>query len=484
MIFNSIEFVLFLPLVFVAYWFALPGQRNNQNILILVASYVFYGWWDYRFLFLIAFSTILDYSVGLAIDKAKTKQSKKAFLYSSVFLNLGVLGFFKYFNFFAENFARAFSQLGWHVDPFTLNVILPVGISFYTFQTMSYTIDVYKGRIKTATDFIAFASFVSFFPQLVAGPIERASKLLPQFQKDRSFSYPLAVDGMRQILWGFFKKVVIADNCAEIVNPIFAQQELFNGSTLALGAFFFTIQIYADFSGYSDMAIGIARLFGFSLSKNFAFPYFSRSLPEAWTKWHISLTNWFRDYLYLPLALKHKKNRAMLGVLVVFQFVVIGFWHGANWTFIAWGAFHALFMLPYTLIRTKKSKFSGRIAQGRFFPTRSEAFGMIRVFTITYFSMILFRSASIQNAVRYVGGMFSWSLFEFPQVSKFENYYLASILVAVFLILEWLGREGEYALDILVEKLRPKARYVLYYMLILSVFLFAGMEQEFIYFQF
>jgi len=300
--FNSIDFAIFLPVIFILYWFVANKNLKLQNFLIVVASYIFYGWWDWRFLSLILFSTLIDYSVGIRLSKQDNISKRKILLWISILVNLGFLGFFKYYNFFLDNFITAFSFFGTPINVKGLNIILPVGISFYTFQTLSYTIDVYKRKLEPTKDFIAFTAFVSFFPQLVAGPIERATHLLPQFHKRRKFDYALAVDGMRQILWGLFKKIVIADNCAELANQIFNNSADMNGSTLVLGAISFTFQIYGDFSGYSDIAIGTSRLFGFNLKQNFAFPYFSRDISEFWRRWHISLSTWFRDYLYIPLG--------------------------------------------------------------------------------------------------------------------------------------------------------------------------------------
>ena len=348
MLFNTLDFAIFLPAVFLIYWL-FKIHFKFQNFIIVLASYIFYGWWDWRFLSLILFSSIVDYGVGLKLKNEEKQVKRKILLWISIIVNLGFLGFFKYYNFFLDNFVSAFSFFGKEITVNSLNIILPVGISFYTFQTLSYTIDVYKKKLEPTKDFIAFSAFVSFFPQLVAGPIERATHLLPQFYKKRTFDYALAVDGLRQILWGLFKKVVIADNCAEYANWIFNNSADASGSTLILGAIFFTFQIYGDFSGYSDIAVGTARLFGFDLMKNFAFPYFSRDIAEFWRRWHISLSTWFRDYLYIPLGgskggtLSKVKNTFII-------FIVSGFWHGANWTFIVWGALNAIYFLPLLLL--------------------------------------------------------------------------------------------------------------------------------------
>ena len=370
MLFNSIDFAIFLPIVFILYWFVTNKNLKLQNFLMVAASYLFYGWWDWRFLSLILFSTIVDYTVGQKLRNEENQLKRKALLWTSILVNLGFLGFFKYYNFFLDNFITAFSFFGTEIKANSLNIILPVGISFYTFQTLSYTIDIYKRKLEPTKDFIAFSAFVSFFPQLVAGPIERATNLLPQFYNKRTFDYSKATDGMRQILWGLFKKIVVADNCAEFANQIFNNSADMNGSTLILGALFFTFQIYGDFSGYSDIAIGTSRLFGFNLMRNFAFPYFSRDIAEFWRRWHISLSTWFRDYLYIPLG--GSRGGTLMKVRNTFIiFIVSGFWHGANWTFIVWGALNAIYFLP--LLLTKKNRnHIDIVAKGKQFPTLYE----------------------------------------------------------------------------------------------------------------
>ncbi len=354
MLFNSIDFAIFLPIVFILYWFVTNKNLRLQNVLLLVASYFFYACWDWRFLFLLMFSTLLDYYTGLKMAEAESQKKKRFWFWLSIVVNLGFLGVFKYYNFFAESFAEALSLLGLQVNPWTLSIILPVGISFYTFHGLSYVIDIYKDRIKAEKNFVDYAVFVSFFPLLVAGPIERATHLLPQIKKKRTFDYTKAVDGLRQILWGLFKKIVIADSCAEYANMIFNNSADHSGSTLVLGAIFFTFQIYGDFSGYSDIALGTARLFGIELLRNFAFPYFSRDIAEFWRRWHISLSSWFRDYLYIPLG--GSKGGTWMKVRNTFIiFLVSGFWHGANWTFIAWGALNAIYFLPLLLTNQNRN---------------------------------------------------------------------------------------------------------------------------------
>jgi D-alanyl-lipoteichoic acid acyltransferase DltB (MBOAT superfamily) len=353
MLFNSFTFFVFLPIVFALYWFVLRTKLKAQNALILVASYVFYAWWDWRFLSLILFSTLLDFYLGKALGKSNSKKRSKSLLWTSLLVNLGFLGIFKYFNFFIDSWVEAWGGLGVDLELSTLSIILPVGISFYTFQTLSYTIDVYRKELQPTHSLLNFAAYVAFFPQLVAGPIERATRLLPQFRQARTFSYQVAKSGVYLIIWGLFKKVVIADNCAFFVNQIFDNPDNFSSAELGLGAVLFAFQIYGDFSGYSDIAIGTARLFGFQLMTNFAFPYFSRDIAEFWRRWHISLSTWFRDYLYIPLGgSRVRRSLQVRNVLIIF--LVSGFWHGANWTFIIWGALHALFFLPLLFFKLNR----------------------------------------------------------------------------------------------------------------------------------
>lgn len=478
MLFNSIDFAFFLPIVFVLYWFVFNKNLKLQNLLIVVSSYVFYGWWDWRFLSLILFSTLVDYSVGLGLLKEKNQRRRKLLLFSSVIVNLGFLGFFKYYNFFLENFTAAFSFFGSDIRADSLNIILPVGISFYTFQTLSYTIDVYKRRLEPSKDFVAFSAFVSFFPQLVAGPIERAVHLLPQFYVKRSFDKTKAVDGLRQILWGLFKKIVIADNCATYANLIFNNSGDYSGSTLVLGALFFTFQIYGDFSGYSDIAIGTSRLFGFDLMRNFNFPYFSRDIAEFWRRWHISLSTWFRDYLYIPLG--GSRGGTWMKVRNTFIiFIVSGFWHGANWTFIVWGALNAFYFLPL-LLTNKNRVHLGPIAQGRIIPSMRELAPMLLTFGLTVFAWIFFRARDIGHAMSYISGIFSESILSVPEVRPTKVILLSML----FILIEWMGREGQFAIADLGLKWKRPFRYAMYYALILAILWFGGKEQEFIYFQF
>lgn len=478
MLFNSIDFAIFLPIIFVLYWFVTNNNLKLQNVLIVAASYLFYGWWDWRFLSLILFSTVVDFTVGQKLRIEENQLKRKILLWTSILVNLGFLGFFKYYNFFLDNFITAFSFFGTEIKTNSLNIILPVGISFYTFQTLSYSIDVYKQKLEPTKDFIAFSAFVSFFPQLVAGPIERATNLLPQFYKKRTFEYDKAIDGLRQILWGLFKKIVIADNSAKIANEIFNNSADYSGSTLVLGAIFFTFQIYGDFSGYSDIAIGTSRLFGFNLKQNFAFPYFSRDIAEFWRRWHISLSTWFRDYLYIPLG--GSRGGTWMKIRNTFIiFIVSGFWHGANWTFIVWGALNAIYFLPLLLTNNNRSNLE-TVAQGKLLPSLKELLFMLLTFSLTVFAWIFFRAENIEHAFNYISEIFSLSTFTLPEVRPKTTI----LLIMIFILIEWLGREHQFALQNLGFKWKRPLRYAMYYTLIIAIFVFGGEEQQFIYFQF
>ena len=477
MLFNSLEFFIFLPIVFALYWLIGNKRIKQQNLLIAISSYVFYGWWDWRFLFLILFSSLVDYTIGLKLNSEDKPSKRKTLLWISICVNLGFLGFFKYYNFFVDSLVESFTFFGGQLSINTLNIILPVGISFYTFQTLSYTIDVYNRKLEPTKDSLAFMAFVSFFPQLVAGPIERATNLLPQFHINREFVYKNAVDGLRQVLWGLFKKVVIADNCATFANMIFNNQQEYSGSTLLLGAFFFAFQIYGDFSGYSDIAIGISRLFGFNLKRNFAFPYFSRDIAEFWRRWHISLSTWFRDYLYIPLGGSRGGTKMKVRNTFII-FIVSGFWHGANWTFVVWGALNAIYFLPLLLLKRNRVN-TNLVAEGKYLPTLKELFQMLLTFFITLIAWVFFRADNVTNAFIYIQDMFSISLFSKPEIAPIT----VLALVGLFLIIEWLGRAGEYAIQ-KIDFINKPLRWSFYMILIILMFIYTGEQQEFIYFQF
>jgi D-alanyl-lipoteichoic acid acyltransferase DltB (MBOAT superfamily) len=479
MLFNSIDFAIFLPIVFILYWFVTNKNLKLQNLLIVISSYIFYGWWDWRFLSLILFSTILDYSIGISLSKQVNQNKRKMLLWISILMNLGFLGFFKYYNFFLANFMTAFSFFGTEINANSLNIILPVGISFYTFQTLSYTIDVYKRQLETTKDFIAFSAFVSFFPQLVAGPIERATNLLPQFYTKRYFDYSKTVDGMRQILWGLFKKIVIADNCAQYANIIFNNSSEYSGSTLVLGAIFFTFQIYGDFSGYSDIAIGTSRLFGFNLKQNFAFPYFSRDIAEFWRRWHISLSSWFRDYLYIPLGGSRGRTKNKIrNVFIIF--LVSGFWHGANWTFIIWGALNALYFLPIFITNNNRNNLN-IVAQGKYLPNLKEFLLMSLTFILTVFAWIFFRAENIGHAISYINNIFSPTLFESSEIFPLGLL----LLILFFLSIEWMNRNKQYGLEKFNKQKFKFLDVLLLYTVFWSIVIWnSSKEVEFIYFQF
>ncbi len=468
MIFSSVEFMVFLPVAFALYW-VLRRQVRWQNLLVVVASYIFYGWWDWRFLLLIAFTSACSYFSGLIINGGRWR---KTALWGNIIINLAILGLFKYYDFFAVEFARLF---GLSADSVTLNLILPVGISFYTFQALSYSIDIYRNKMEPTRDVVAFFAYVSFFPQLVAGPIERATNLLPQFQRQRQFDYSMAVDGVRQMLWGFFKKVVVADNCAVFVDKIWADIGSQSSLNLAMAAVLFSLQIYCDFSGYSDIAIGTAKLFGIKLMRNFKVPYFSRDIAEFWRRWHISLTTWFRDYVYIPLGgSRVSKAKVIRNTFIIF--LVSGFWHGANWTFLAWGAFHAVLFLPLILLG-KNRKYTDTVAEGRWLPNHKELGQMVLTFALVALGLILFRSQSIGEAMDYYAGLVwgGWHGFNPPM--------RAITFVALMLVVEWLQRGREHGLDMSGVRYRA-VRYACYLAVLAVIFMYGVFNETFIYFQF
>lgn len=488
MLFNSIDFAIFLPVVFALFWLLAKAGLRWQNLLIVVSSFLFYGWWDWRFLSLLFISSFMDFTLGLYINRQKNEVNRKYMLYLSLFLNLGILGFFKYYNFFVQSFVDAFTFFGNPIQAGSLHIILPVGISFYTFQTLSYTIDVYRRELEPTRDPLAFFAFVGFFPQLVAGPIERATNLLPQFYTPRVFNPAEARDGLRQVLWGLLKKIVIADNCAEYANLIFNNYQDYSGGVLILGAVLFSIQIYGDFSGYSDIAIGTARLFGFRLMRNFAFPYFSRDIAEFWRRWHISLSTWFRDYIYIPLG--GSRVSKLLQVRNTFIiFLISGFWHGANWTFIAWGFLNALYFLPLLLLKKNRTNL-GIVAENSWWPNLRECVQMTTTFSLTVFAWIFFRAENMSTAFGYIKAIartaFESSSFLSLRSFLLDKMGLALIVIIVFFFLaEWLGRRGHYALEELKIRVPNVAlRWSVYYVIAMIIFLFAGKEQQFIYFQF
>ncbi|SHG30758.1 D-alanyl-lipoteichoic acid acyltransferase DltB, MBOAT superfamily [Flavobacterium fluvii] len=478
MLFNSFSFLLFLPIVFALYWWVNKKSLGLQNVLLLMASYFFYACWDWRFLFLLVFSTALDYFTGIKMAEAKNLNHKKKWFWLSIIVNLGFLGIFKYYNFFADSFAEALSVMGIHSNFWTLKVILPVGISFYTFHGLSYVIDIYKGRIEPERNIITYSLFVGYFPLLVAGPIERATHLLPQIKKRRFFDYNIAMDGVHQIIWGLFKKVVIADNCALYANDIFDHYESMNSLSLLLGAVYFSFQIYGDFSGYSDIALGTSKLFGIDLLRNFNYPYFSRDIAEFWRRWHISLSSWFRDYLYIPLG--GSRGGTWMKVRNTFiVFLVSGFWHGANWTFIVWGSLHAVFFLPLLITQNNRNNLD-TVAKGKNLPTIKEFLSMLLTFSLTTFAWIFFRAKTVAEACSYIKMMFSFDFRGVIQYLDFERYSVELLLLlGLFVVFEWKSREKEHPIAGKFAVLKALA-------ILMAILIFGAYSNpsDFIYFQF
>lgn len=484
MLFNSIEFLLFLPITFFSYWFLFNKNIKLQNLFIVFVSYLFYGWWDKRFLILIAITSFFSWLSGIVIENIRNNRKqadRKSILTKckwivglNISLNLFILAFFKYYNFFVSNFVELFSSFGITLHLSTFNIILPVGISFYTFQALSYTIDVYRERIQPTRDIISFFAFVSFFPQLVAGPIERATNLLVQFYKPRTFSYDHGVDGIRLMMWGFFKKLVIADNCAPVVNDIFSNYMSYSASTLVMGAVLFAFQIYGDFSGYSDIAIGVSKLFGISLKRNFHYPYFSHNIIDFWKRWHISLNTWFVDYVYIPLGGKRKGTSIYIrNVFVVF--FLSGLWHGANWTFIVWGIYNGLLLVSLFLLKNKL----------KYWPNWNIVFSSLVTFIFVLLGWIFFRSESISVAIDYIRNIYSSSIFYIPKVGGINNVYalISLFYILVLLVIEWINKDKSFGFDISSIK-RRWVRYLLYTIIVFSIYYFGNNSSDFIYFQF
>ncbi len=474
MLFNSLEFPIFLAFVAILYWMVPSDRLRTRNLLLLVSSYVFYGWWDWRFLSLIFLSSFVDYFVGLQIP-GSTRARKRFLLGCSLMMNLGALGVFKYFNFFVDSFAVVLESMGFRANLPTLQIILPVGISFYTFQTLSYTIDIYREKLEPTKDIIAFFAFVSFFPQLVAGPIERAKSLLPQFSVQHKFDIKSATDGVRQMLWGMFKKVVIADNLSQMVEASFTGYPSMSGLGAFIGVYLFAFQIYCDFSGYSDIAIGTARLFGFRLMRNFAYPYFSRDIGEFWRRWPISLSSWFRDYVFIPLGGSRVSKVHRIWNIII-TFTVSGFWHGANWTFVLWGLLNGLYYIPLMLINRQKQH-TDTVAEGRLLPSIREAIAILATFCMVLFAWVFFRAQNLSHAFSYIGHIFSHS---WLSGLEYESGIAWTLLLVV---IEWISRKKQHGFDL--SGLHVTVRWSLYIALSMLILLFGNFNQsEFIYFQF
>jgi D-alanyl-lipoteichoic acid acyltransferase DltB (MBOAT superfamily) len=491
MLFNSLEFAFFLPIVFLAYWFGVKQNIKAQNILLLFASYFFYGWWDLRFLFLLILLSFLNYLIGIRLDKNETDKEKKIWLIAGLILNLGILIVFKYYNFFIDSFINFVSLFGYHLPKSNTRIILPLGISFYVFLSLSYIIDVYKKRLTANRNIIEVLLSLSFFPIILAGPIQRPFSLLPQISKKREFDYLTAVDGLKQIVWGLFAKIAIADKFASYIDNVFLNSSDYSGSTLLIGILLYTIQIYADFSGYSNIAIGTAKLFGFRLMRNFAYPYFSRDITEFWKRWHISLTTWFRDYVFLPLSFSVSwriKNSTVFYIKTdLFIYIVAGtitwfltgLWHGANYTFILWGMIHCFFLILYHWQQKPRKRLFKKLGI-----TNDHSLVVITETIITLFivmiAWIFFRANSIHEAIKYIDEMISFSLFSVPQVAPVN----VSILAVLFIFSEWLQRKKEHALQIDNLKVRI-VRWIIYYGVVFLILLTLNdSQQSFIYSQF
>lgn len=477
--FNSIGFLLFLTIVFLLYWFVFK-ERKARNLLIVISSAFFYASWNPYCLILIAITTLCSYYSALLLQRFDDNPSlKRTITATNIALNLLILCVFKYFNFFAESFSFLLNAIGFSADWVTLDILLPVGISFYTFQALSYTIDVFRRDIEPTNDLVAFSAYISFFPQLTAGPIERATNLLPQFLRQRHFDYPSAVDGMRQILWGLVKKMLIADNCAMAVDIAFRDYQTLDGSMLLLGAVLFAFQIYGDFSGYSDIAVGCSKLLGINLMQNFKTPYFSRDIAEFWRRWHISLTTWFRDYVYIPLGgSRCSKLKVIRNTFIIF--LLSGLWHGANWTFVYWGLYHALLFLPLLLLNRNR-RYTDMPGASRLLPSLKESLQMLVTFLLVVVGWIIFRAENMPQAIGYITRMFTEFDLSIPPHGR-----KAAIYVFIFVIIEWLQRNKQHGLQLShrgIWSYRP-IRWSLYYIIFILVLLLGGTSVQFIYFQF
>ena len=480
MLINSIGFLVFFLVVFVLYYFRLKELPKAQNVLLLVASYVFYGFGDLRMLPLLISSTILFYCLGIGITHFKKVESTKiSSLLTSAGITFGVilLLYFKYMNFFITSFAELFESFGLHTNLHTFQIILPLGISFFTFRLIGYIIEVNRGSIEPTRNVVTFGAYVAFFPCLLSGPIDRPGKFIPQLEKNRTFNYEMAVDGLRQILWGLFKKMVIADNLSKFIDNVWVNHQALSGSTLLLAAISYSILIYADFSGYSDMAIGVAKVLGFEVAKNFNYPYFARTISEFWRKWHMSLTSWLTDYIYIPLGgSRCSHTRQFFNTMVVFT--ICGLWHGANWTFVLWGVYNGLLFLPL-VVRNKKKKYSGNVSDGRMIPYFGDFIRMTGIFMLATFGWIFFRAESMSSGAQYISGIFTKSLFSMPSEGRISIVY-----IGLLLLIEWIHRDKEYPLQFVGKIKIPILRWSLYLLVILSIALFAGQKSNFIYTQF
>lgn len=488
MIFSSATFLIFFVLFFVLYWYVLKRNLKLQNILLLAGSYTFYAWADWRLLSFLVGVSVLNFFLGIHIEKTTNPLYKRLLLYVGLIQGIGGLIFFKYFNFFISSFNDAFRLLNFDINLQTLNIILPLGISFFTFKIISYILDIEKGKIEATKDWIVFFNYVSFFPTILSGPIDKGRDFIPQLQKQRVFEYSNMVDGMRQILWGLFKKVVIADNIAAYTDLMFSNYGSLSGSILLLGAFLYTIQLYADFSGYSDMAIGLGRLMGFAVTKNFDFPFFSQNIAEFWRKWHISLTSWLTEYVFTPLSISFRDyDKVGLALAIVINFTIIGLWHGANWTYVLFGFLHGCYYIPLVLKGTMNKK--KKLAKDRVLPTFREFINILATFVLVMLTFIIFRSESIGQAWGFYSTILTGPFFDFSGATQKiidvnPHFILIVVLSIALIIFDWFQRDKQHSLQFDDNKRGKALRWGLYYLLVFSIIYFQGSQQAFIYFQF
>ena len=482
MLFNSVPFVVFFGVVFCLYWFVFSNNLKLQNIFLLVSSYVFYGWFNWRFLGLLVASSLLNYLLGYYMGKTDDLKKRRLLLNTGIFASIGCLFYYKYTNFFIDSFTDIFSGFGARVDVHTLNIILPLGISFYTFRMLSYLFDINRGKLKPTDNWVVFFNYASFFPSLISGPIDRGGLLIPQMEKKRVFNYAQAADAMRQILWGVFKKVAIADNCASVVNPIYNHFQELPASSLIIAMFYYAMQIYADFSGYSDMAIGIARLLGFNITRNFAYPYYSQNIIEFWRKWHMSLTSWLTDYIFTPASIAFRdfeKWGTVMAIMVTFM--VSGIWHGANWTFVLWGLLYGCYFIPL-ILKGKMNKKKVIPMDRR--PTTRELTNMALTFLLVMFTFVIFRSDSVGQAFAFYRQLFSASILSVPKMEERLNALITALLIIVMLVAEWRQRDKQHGLQIDFIK-SPAVRVCLYYCVVFAILCFGPSRiTQFIYFKF
>ncbi len=481
MVFNSFNFVGFIIPILIVYWIFFKKSKVSQNILLLVSSLVFYAWADWRFLILLLISILLNYYLGKKISNTTNETIQRHFLYIGLIFNIGLLLYFKYFNFFYEGFVEILNVFGASASYNTLSILLPLGISFFSFQTLGYLIDIYNEETEPSNNLLEFSVFVSYFPKILSGPIERASKMMPQIQEKRNFTYPVFVDGLRQILWGLFAKIVIAENCAAIANPIFNDYGNQSGSVLLLGTFFYAIQLYADFSGYSNMAIGISKLFGIQLMRNFSTPFFSTNISDFWRKWHISLTTWMMDYVFTPLSfsLRSYQKKGLI-ISIIATFVLVGFWHGANWTFVFYGLLHGIYFIP--LVYSGKMNTSEIVAKGKLLPSFVELIKMILLFILIMLTDVFFRTHNVSEAFDYIFLIFSNNIFSIPTEIFSSNYLITTALLFLFIAVEWLHREKSH--DFEISHYPFILRWICYIVLYLLILIFGKSAETFIYFQF